>query len=138
MARGSFVAAGNILPSRFVRLDTTSGATGKVVQAVAGENVYGVSQQWTRNVPLTGLDDTYAAIAGETIRVYTAGDPEDEPYIEVDAAYVQGQLLKPSTNGIATATVTNLDIVGAVLLEQSTAAGQLVKCRVMAPYNLST
>jgi hypothetical protein len=138
MARGSFVANENIRPSRFVKLDTTSGATGKVLQAGAGDNVYGVSQQWTRNAPLTGLDDGYAAIAGENVRVYTAADPADEPYIEVDAAYVQGTLLKPSTNGIATSTVTNLDIAGAVLLEQSTAANQLVKCRVIAPYNLST
>lgn len=138
MARGSFVAAGNILPSRFVKLDTTSGNTGKVLQAGAGDNVYGVSAQWTRNAPFDPLDDGYVAVSGGNVRVYTAADPADEPYIEVDGAYVQGTLLKPSTNGIATSTTTNLDIAGAVLLEQSTASGQLVRCRVLAPYNLST
>jgi hypothetical protein len=134
----TFVAAGNIIRARFVRLDTTSGASGKVVQAVAGENVIGVAAQWSRNPPVEGLDTNLTAIAGENVRVYTAMQPDDCPLIEVDAAYIQGTLLKPSTNGIATATVTNLDIVGAELLEQSTAANQLVKCRVMAPYNLST
>ncbi len=138
MARGSFVAGESIIPSRFVKLSTVSGASGKVLMAGAGSDVYGVSGQWTRNAPFEGLDSSYIAIAGENVRVYTAADPEDEPYIEVDGAYVQGQLMKPSTNGIATATTTNLDIVGAILLEQSTASGQLVKCRVLAPYNLST
>ena len=138
MARGSFVAAGDIRPSRFVKLSTVAGATGKVLQAGATDNVIGVSQQGTRNPAYSSLDDGFAAIAGENVRVYTAADPEDMPYIEVDAAYPQGTLLKPSTNGIATATVTNLDIAGAILMEASTAANQLVQCRVIAPYNLST
>lgn len=134
MSRNSFVAGGNILPARFVKLS----ATGKVTQAVAGENVYGVSQPGTRNAPLTGLDDGYAAIAGENVKCFTAMDPEESPWLEVDAAYPVGTLLKPSTNGIGTATTTNLDIVGAIQLEASTAANQLVQVRVVAPYNLST
>ena len=138
MARGSFVAGGTIIPSRFVKLSTVAGATGKVLQAGATDNVFGVSGEWTRNAPVDGLDAAEHARAGENCRVYTAADPEDEPLIEVDAAYGQGTLLKPSTNGIATSTVTNLDIAGAILLQASTAANQLVKCRVIAPYNLST
>lgn len=138
MARGSFVAAETIIPSRFVKLSTVAGATGKVLMAGAGSNVFGVSGQSTRNAPLDGLDAAEHARAGENCRVYTAADPADEPLIEVDGAYAQGTLLKPSTNGIGTLTVTNLDIAGAIQLEASVASGQLVRCRVIAPYNLST
>ena len=136
--RGSFVAAESIYPSRFVKLSTVAGATGKVLMAGAASNVYGVSQQAVRNAPLTGLDDGFAAIAGETLQVYTAADPADEPYLEVAAANAPGTLLKPGTDGIGVATVTNLDIAGAIQLEASTAANQLVRVRVLAPYNLST
>ncbi len=138
MARGSFVAGGDVLPSRFVKLSAVAGATGKVLQAGATDNVYGVSGQGTRNAPYDGLDDGLHAKAGENCRVYTSADPADEPYVEVDGAYPQGTLLKPSTNGIGTSTVTNLDIAGAIMLEASTAAGQLIKCSIRAPYNLST
>ncbi len=138
MARNSFVAAESIYPARFVKLSTVAGATGKVLMASAASNVIGVSQSGTRNAPFPGLDDGYAAIAGENVKVFTAADPAEMPWIEVDAAYPQGTLLKPSTNGIGTSTVTNLDIAGAIQMEASTAANQLVQCRVIAPYNLST
>ncbi len=137
MSQGSFVAGESILPSRFVKLSTVSGASGKVLMAGAGSDVYGVSAQWQRNAPLDGLQDTYAAIAGENVRVYTAAAPADEPYIVVDAAYPQGTLLKPGTNGIGTIADTDHDIAGAVLVQQSFASGDLVQCRVLAPYNIS-
>ncbi len=96
-------------------------------------DVYGVSAQWQRNAPLDGLQDTYAAIAGENVRVYTAAAPADEPYIVVDAAYPQGTLLKPGTNGIGTIADTDHDIAGAVLVQQSFASGDLVQCRGSRP-----
>jgi len=134
MARGSFVAAEDIIPYRFVKLSAVSGATGKVLMAGSGDVPGGVSMQGVRNLPgFPGLDDNLAAKAGENVRVYVADDPEDEPYIEVDAAYVQGTFLKPSTNGIATTAASDGNIYGAVLLEQSTVANQIVRCRVIAP-----
>jgi hypothetical protein len=135
MARGSYVAGGNILPYSFVKLSTT--ATGQVLQAGSGDNVFGVSMPGTRNAPFPGLDDGYAAIAGENIRVFTAEDPADECYLKVDAAYNPGQLLKPGTNGIGTATTADKDIAGAIVMAASSAANQTIRVRVIAPYNVS-
>ena len=122
---GSFVATGNIIPSRFVKLD--SGVTGHVAQAGAGDAPFGVSQQGTRNPSYSGLQDGFAATTGENIRVYLENE---ECMIEVDAAYNPGQLLKPSTSGIATASNSDGDQYGAVLLDTAISANQLVKCRV--------
>lgn len=134
MARGSFVAGEDIIPCRFVKLSTVSGATGKVLMAGAADTPAGVSMQGVRNLPgFPGLDDNLAAKVNENVRVYVSDDPEDEPYIEVDAAYVQGTYLKPSTNGIATTATGDGDIYGAIQLEQSTVANQIVRCRVIAP-----
>lgn len=135
--RGSFVADGNILPCRFVKFSTTTGETGRVAQAGAGESPCGVSQQGTRNAPFTGLDDGYAAIAGENVRVYTGSDPGEEVLIEVDGAYKQGQRLMPSTDGIATATTADHDIYGAIQMQESTAANQLVRCKVVHASDVS-
>jgi hypothetical protein len=132
-SRGSAVANGNLYPSTICKLDTTTGNTGKVLQAGAGDTPYGVTQAGTRNAPFPALNDGYCAIAGETVRVYTAADPEDMPYIQVDAAYAQGQTIKPGTNGIGTATTADGDIYIGILLEASTAANQLVQIRVTGP-----
>ncbi len=125
-AGGSFVATGNITQSRFVKLD--SGVTGHVAQAGAGDSPIGVSVQGTRNPSYPGLQDGFAAVSGENIRVYLSNE---ECMIEVDAAYNPGQLLKPSTGGIATASNADGEIYGAILLDAATAANQLVKCRVV-------
>lgn len=125
----SAVANGDIIPSRFVKLDTTSGKTGYVIQAGAGDLVYGIAQQGTRNANFPGLQDYLAAKAGENLRVYSGDHPEDQPYLEVDAAYSQGTLLKSGTLGIGTTANTDGDIYGARMLEQSTLANQIVKVR---------
>lgn len=126
---GSFTAVGNIIQSRFVKLAT--GLTGGVAQAGAGDAPFGVSQQGTRNPSYPGLQDGFAAVTGENIRVYLTNE---ECMIEVDAAYNPGTLLKPGASGIATQTTADGDIFGAVQLDQSTAANQLVKCRVYNGY----
>lgn len=128
---GSFVAGGNITPARFVRLTTTSGSTGFVVNSGAGEAIMGISQQGTRNPSYPGLQDGFAAITGENVRVYLE---TEETMIEVDASYNPGTLLKSGAIGIGTQVTANNDIYGAVLLDQSTAANQLVKCRVRLGY----
>jgi hypothetical protein len=134
-SRGSAVvgAGANIYPCTIVKLSTVTGETGKVLQAGAGDTPYGVSQAGTRNAPLTSLNDGYCGSAGEVIRVYTAADPEDMPYIQVDAAYAQGQTIKPGTNGIGTATTADGDIYIGILMEASTVANQLVQIRVTGP-----
>jgi hypothetical protein len=126
---GSFVATGNLVPSRFVKLD--SGVTGHVAQAGGGDFPFGVTQQGTRNPSYSGLQDGYCATSGENVRVYL---DEEECMLEVDAAYNPGQTLKPGTSGIGTATTADGDIYGAIQLDASTAANQLVKVRVRFGY----
>lgn len=128
MASGSFVANGNLYPSRFVKPDT---AVGKVTQAGAGEVTCGVTQQGTRNTPYSSLDDGYCAIAGENVRVYQVGE---ECYLESGAAITVGALLKPSTNGVAIAVAANNDWYGARARQTCAAAGVLIRCVVEEGY----
>lgn len=132
MARGSFVADGNITPCTFVKLNTAATA-GHVLQAGAGDTPYGVSSQSDDQPPLAALDSGNAAVAGETLRVYTGADPEDEPYMQVDAAYNVGTQLKPNSSGVGTTVTSATDVWGAIMLEPSTAANQLVRVSVRAP-----
>lgn len=125
LAGGSFVASGNIIPSRFVKLDTS--ATGKVLQAGTGESPVGVSQQGVRNPSYPGLDDGFAAIAGENVRVYM--EPE-ECMLEVDNAYNPGTLMKPGAAGIGTQATADADIYGAIVLDASSGNTALTKVRV--------
>lgn len=118
----SFVANGNIAPSRFVVQDTT----GKVVVATSGVS-FGISQQGSRNTPLTGLEDGYAAIAGENIRVY---EETEECFLEMSATCSNGAFIAPTTAGKGVATTTDKAAYGAIALQACTAAGQLIKVKV--------
>jgi hypothetical protein len=119
-----WVANGNISPSVFVKLDTTT--AGRVLQAGAGDDVYGVSQQGVRNLPYASLDDGFAAIVGENIRVY---EDDEECWIQVAVTVTAGQKLKPTTGGVGTPVTANNDIYGCITLQDGT-AGKLVKVKV--------
>jgi len=127
-----YTAAANILPSRFVRFSTQSGQTGFVYQAGPGDTPAGISDQGTY-INTNGVDEHYAALRGMQFVVYTGGHPPWEPYIEVDAAYTQGTLLKPGTGGMGTIAEDDNDVYGAVLLEESSGPHCLVRCRVVSP-----
>ena len=131
MGGGSAVASASIFPSTIVKLDTSTGNTGKVLQAGSGDIPYGISQAGTRNAPYPNLDDGYCAIAGETLRVYTPAEPLDMPWVQVDAAYPQGTLIKPGTNGIGTQATADGDYYIGRLAEASTVANQLVQIMVI-------
>lgn len=125
----SKVAAGNITPSRFVKLDTS--ADGKVSQCGAGEQTFGVSQEGTRKAPLSGWDDGYAAIAGENVRVYSA--PEDVYcFLEVAGVTSPGDKLKSDGSGLGAVTTSANDHIGAVAEEAAT-ANQLCRVRLLPP-----
>lgn len=128
MAKGSYVAAGNIYPSRAVKDDT---AVGKVTQAGAGEIAIGIAYQGTRNTPYSSLDDGYVAIAGENVRVYEIGE---ECYAESGAAISNGAFLKPSTDGVLIAVASNNDYYIAKAKQAATASGQLIKVVVEKGY----
>lgn len=129
--KGSYIANGNIAPSRLVKLD--SSADGKVLQCGAGDKCVGVSQEGTRYAPYTPLDDGYAAIAGEEIEVYLTGS---ECYLEAGGTVAPGDRLKADSSGRGVATTTNLDEYNVMCL-QAGVLGTLVKVRVNVPAQVS-
>lgn len=127
----SFMPNGNIIPSRFVKQDTST-LGGYVLQAGASDTPIGVSQPGTHQPPIPGLDDGFAGIqnVGMPIEVFMSGD---ECWLEIGAAVTLGDFLKPSTNGVAITASADGDIYGAIALQSGTASGQLIKVRVTHP-----
>lgn len=126
------VANGNVYPSRLVIIDST-GAANKVVTATAATTqLYGVAQAGTRRVPYSGLDDAYAAIAGENVMVFTVGD---RCMVEAGAAVTAGDLITSDSVGRGiTASTTNY-VVGEAL-QSASAAGELFEIRVQPGYKV--
>ena len=117
------VAGGNISPHRFVKPSTTADHT--VLQAGAGEKVVGISQRGTRNVPYSSLDDGYAAIAGESLRVYSTGET---CLVECGGTVTPGDRLKADSNGKAVVASSG-DEYGAIAGQAGT-SGKLVEVYV--------
>ncbi len=123
----TLMAAGDILPSRFVKLT----ADHKAQQAGDNERVIGIAQEGGNRPPLADLVTTIkAAENGQTFRLYGEGEV---CLVEAGAAIQPGDRLKSDANGravpIAT-TGTTIQNIGAVALEGATAAGELVRCQV--------
>ncbi len=123
----TLMAAGDILPSRFVKL------TGDHKAQQAGDNdvVIGVAQEGGNRPPLSDLVTTVkAAESGQTFQLYGDGDV---CLVEAGAAIQPGDRLKSDANGravpIAT-TGTTIQNIGAIALEAASAAGELVRCQV--------
>lgn len=117
------VANGNISPCRFVTQDTSN--VGKVTQATAGQQVYGISQEGTRRVPGDiGLDDGFCAIAGENLNIY--GPPAKDVLLKLGGTVTIGDRLKSDGSGQGVSTTTPADEVGAIAL-QSGVSGDLVR-----------
>ncbi len=131
MARSSYVASGNILPFSICKFDTTSTGLGKVLQAGAGDIPCGVAGMAQHRAPLTGLQDGYAAVAGENVVVFDPADPENQTAVAVDAAYAQGTLIKPSTGGIGTQATSDGDYYIGRLMRASLGANDIVPIMVI-------
>jgi hypothetical protein len=127
----SMKANGNIAPSRFVKLDTS--ADNKVLQAGAGGIVFGVSQAGTRRTPYNGLDDGYAAIAGEDLEVF---GQSEVCLLELGGTVSPGDRLKSDADGKGVATTTNLDEYGAIARVAGT-SGQLIPVEVRPGLQIS-
>lgn len=87
-------AGGNIAPHRFVKVSTVS--DNQCLQAGAGEKIIAVSQRGTRNTPYSTLDDGFAAIAGESLRLY---GPDETCKLELGGTVASGDRLKSDANG---------------------------------------
>lgn len=125
-ANFGWVANGNITPSRFVKVDTS--AEGRVIQCTATTDFpIGVSQAGTRRAPYSSLNDGFAAIAGEGVRVFQLGEVCP---IEAGAAITRGDRLSPDTSGrgiTAGAAVKS----GGIALESASGAGVLIDMIVL-------
>lgn len=129
---GSFgkIAGGNIAPCRFVVLGTGN----TVTQSGANGLVWGISDKATRNAPLSGLDDGYAAVSGDMLNVIGPGD--DEALLELGGTVSIGQRIKSDADGKGVAATANLDCVGAICL-QAGVSGDFVKVKPMR-YDISS
>jgi len=103
------IAGGNIVPATFVKIDT---ATGRAVTCGAGEDIFGIAQAWTRRPPLTGLDDGFAAIAGEGLEIYGPGD--DGAQLALGGTVLPGQRIKSDASGKGVAATSDKDKAGAI------------------------
>ena len=141
----NFLAYGNIYPSRILVIDVTDSPQGsggfKVIQATAALAAttvpIGVSHESTNYPPINDAAITvtgFAAVAGQSVRVYTAGE---DCLVKLAANCVAGDLLKAAgsaeaDNGKATPTVTNSAATQYYVgqAEQSGSTGELVRITV--------
>lgn len=124
----SRVANGNITPSSFVKLDTTT--EGRVLQCGAGNKIYGIAQPGTRMTPLAGLDDGNAAIAGENLMIY--GPPEKDVMLTLGGTVTRGDSLKSDGSGFGITTTSTGDWIGAIALD-SGVANDIIPVQVIPP-----
>jgi hypothetical protein len=114
----SFVASADVDPSVFVKISGVH----SVATAGAGEAVYGVTQEWTREAPIPGVTPK-AALAGEPVTVY---GPGDQCEVLAGEAINAGAFVKSNSAGKAVAVGT-----GAMYYAQAvntvTAANQKLK-----------
>lgn len=118
-------ANGNIPPARFVKLD--SSGDNLVLVATAGDKCYGICQPDVRRTPYSSLDDGYAAIAGEDVKVFGIGET---CLLELVASVSPGDRLKSDATGKGTPVTANNDEYGAIALVAGV-SGQLVMVQVI-------
>lgn len=124
----TFIADGNISPSRFVM--RKQGGTQLVVQADGTAPINGISQEGPRRSPGTDSDDTYAAVAGEYLKVYS-DDDQDCPLLLLGGTVSGGDPLISDGSGkglVYDATDTDPQFIGAYAL-QNGVADTLIRVR---------
>lgn len=118
-----YAAGGNILPARFVMHSTAADWT--VLEATSGALTCGVSPRSTHTAPLSGLDDGYAAVSGESVRIFVEGEVCG---LELGGTVTAGERLKATTNGKGIAATAGATY-GAVAL-QAGVSGEIIEVRV--------
>lgn len=123
------IARGNILPSRFVRLDTAS--ENGCVQAGDNSDVIGIAQAGTNVPEVSGMISAqYAAQSGQQVMVAGLGSV---CLLEAGGNVTAGQYLKSDSQGrgvpVAT-TGTTIQNYGAIAL-QNGASGDKIRVMVI-------
>lgn len=113
----NFLADGDINPSRFVTQDGASGDN-RVLQSTANLRIAGVSQQSTKNAPVSG-GSALAASQNDAVEVY---GPNEQCLLTFGGTIVAGDILRSDANGKAVAvkrdgTITGVQYYGARALE---------------------
>lgn len=125
----TLTARGNVLPSRFVKLDGSTECG--VLQAGDNAEIIGIAQAGTNLPQVTGMiTATYAAVAGQQVMVAGLGSV---CLLEVGAQVQPGQLLKSNLFGQGvpiTPTATTIQNYGAIAL-QGGHAGEKVRVQVL-------
>jgi hypothetical protein len=123
----NFIAGGDILPCRFVKLSDKH----TVVQGTDNAVVIGVAGPGAKIPPLNDLvSQNYHARAGDPVQVFGEGT---ECLLEAGGTFAAGTRLKSDANGrgVAIATTgTTIQQIGAIALASASAAGELVRCLV--------
>lgn len=122
MAKQSYMAEGDIRPSRFVKLGS---ADGKVLEADAGERIIGISQAGTNKSPYTDSSGL-AAVAGDPIMVY--GDGE-ECLLEFGGTIAHAARIKSDADGKGVTAATDKDQYGAIA-KAAGVSGELIMVQV--------
>ncbi len=122
---GSFSgrAGGNISPCRFVKRSASSGESIITQCTATTDQPWGISQQGTRRLALSGWDDGYAAVSGDDINVYGPGD--DECMLEISATVTSGQNLESDADGKGQPATGDKDKVGAIALDSGVAGDKI-------------
>lgn len=123
----SVIAGGNITPSRFVKMLTT--ADRQVVQATAGDRIFGVSKEWTRLPPWENLNDGFIAVLNESCPCYVLG-VDSEAYVQAGGAITVGDYLKSDGSGKAVTASADGDEIGGLALEAAT-TDQIIKITLL-------
>jgi hypothetical protein len=108
----SSVANGNINPATFIKLDTTT--LGRCLQSGAGDICFGISQPGTDSAPYPNLDSTYAAVAGEQLKIFV----RDDKYalLRIGGTVSIQDRQKSDSTGRGVTTTTDRDEIGAIAL----------------------
>ena len=128
----TLVARGNILPSRFVKLDASTECG--CLQADDNAEIIGVAQAGTNWPQITGwVDAQYAAQAGQQVQVAGLGSI---CLVEAGDTIIPGQYLKSDSQGravpVATGeTETRIQNYGAIALQKASAAGEKIRVQVI-------